>query len=835
MQQMILWWLTFMLIGLLFFPLSYCLFGKFTDRGWLFSKVIGLFVSGWAMWLFSSLHVLPFTRVNVFLTLILCGIANYGIYSLLFMRKPAGPSFSDAFHPQGVSVRIIVIEEILFFTLIIIAVYVIGFKPEAYGTEKFMDYGFMASMMRSKWMPPADPWFSGKPINYYYGCQYYATFLTKFTHATVGEGYTLMRACVTSMSVTLPFSLVYQLMLDRLSAEDTPASLPASASARIRKHAGAKQKRQVGDVPKRSKAPFAVALLAGLSVGFASNMHYVVYYIIPELRHVLFGAESPSYWFPDSTRYVGENPPTNDKAITEFPAYSNILGDIHAHYVNLIFVITSIAVAYAWALKLEAEPFDPSETEAMYQGKNPFARLFVSLKLVLSPAKGKKYRHFLAPEVIVTGIMTGLFRWTNFWDFPIYYVTCGSVFFFFLLRRYWKRVSLFIWNILLIAAVMFGAGHLAALPFISSFEMISSEIRPTHSHTSFFQLSVLWALPLIAFAVFSVYLLVRYGKVPFRKKRQEAADGAAPAVPETHASAAGNGGKKRGNTGAAANPAQKKRLPAPDLAAFLFGMCGAGLILLPELIYVVDIYEADYYRTNTMFKLSYQAFILLGIFMAYAYCNLFRDGIAGRKYGGAVRRALHFVMIAVGAVGIFLILLCSTYTPYCVKTWFGDISDSDTRVHTDASVFISQSFPSDLKAINYMNTYIPGQPVILEAPGGAYTDYERVSVTTGLPTIGGWHTHEWLWRGDPDEITKRHGDADTIYTSDDPAAVISLIREYGISYIYVGRMEHERYPDNLNESMLRSIGTVVYDDGGAYIVDVRDPVYIPTVEIVEDP
>ena len=42
-----------------------------------------------------------------------------------------------------------------------------------------------------------------------------------------------------------------------------------------------------------------------------------------------------------------------------------------------------------------------------------------------------------------------------------------------------------------------------------------------------------------------------------------------------------------------------------------------GLILLPEIVYVKDIYSGDYKRANTMFKLTYQAFIMFGICFGY--------------------------------------------------------------------------------------------------------------------------------------------------------------------------------------------------------------------------
>ena len=49
---------------------------------------------------------------------------------------------------------------------------------------------------------------------------------------------------------------------------------------------------------------------------------------------------------------------------------------------------------------------------------------------------------------------------------------------------------------------------------------------------------------------------------------------------------------------------------------------GSRLVLLPELIYVKDIYSGDYKRANTMFKLTYQSYILFGIVMSYAIMKL---------------------------------------------------------------------------------------------------------------------------------------------------------------------------------------------------------------------
>ncbi len=48
----------------------------------------------------------------------------------------------------------------MFFLAFLMWTYLAGFRPAAYGTEKFMDYGFMEAMMRSTTLPARDLWYS---------------------------------------------------------------------------------------------------------------------------------------------------------------------------------------------------------------------------------------------------------------------------------------------------------------------------------------------------------------------------------------------------------------------------------------------------------------------------------------------------------------------------------------------------------------------------------------------------------------------------------------------------------------------------------------------------
>ena len=231
-----------------------------------------------------------------------------------------------------------------------------------------------------------------------------------------------------------------------------------------------------------------------------------------------------------------------------------------------------------------------------------------------------------------------------------------------------------------------------------------------------------------------------------------------------------------------------------------------GLIIMPEIIYVEDIYTSSY-RANTMFKMTYQGYILFGICMAYI---LVRTLILTKK-----------IAKSFACAGLFLLILTAGFGINACKSRFGDVTDLSRFKGIDASIFVSRSFESDYEAICWLNENVAGQPVVLEANGDSYTGYERVSVATGLPTVLGWYVHQWLWRGDTDAIQKRADDIKDIYTSKNKDLVKQMIALYDVEYIYIGTLERQKYPE-LNDRLLQEIGEVVYSNGiDTYILKVQ--------------
>ena len=165
------------------------------------------------------------------------------------------------------------------------------------------------------------------------------------------------------------------------------------------------------------------------------------------------------------------------------------------------------------------------------------------------------------------------------------------------------------------------------------------------------------------------------------------------------------------------------------------------------------------------------------------------------------------------------------------------MKDTSRYQGLDATAFMQKESAADAAAVAWIKENIDGTPVLLEAWGPSYSFYERISAMTGLPTIMGWQTHEWLWRseasgGFPAVVDIRRKDVIEIYYSADEARVRELIEKYDIEYIYVGASERRSLNDDtirgvydtlmngeaslleeVNEELLKSLGTIVFSSG----------------------
>ena len=702
------WWVLAGLLGMWGMPVTGILFKHFDDKGWVFSKVLSIASCGFLTWILVTLKILKFTT----LTCILVCLGLAVISMLLFAvqtKKGIECLPMDKFN-------LIYWEEVIFFLFFLIWTYLAGFHPAAYGTEKFMDYGFMEAMMRSTELPAIDLWYSEGHMNYYYGGQYFAVFLTKLSGCRVEITYNLMRTFVAGLAFVMPFSLVYQMALDGMKHKFTE---------------------------KRNPIPAIAGMTAGFAVSIAGNMHYVIYAVIIPFINKLKGIESDNYWFPDATRYIGFYPDVPDKTIHEFPCYSFVLGDLHAHVVNIMFVLLVVGILYAWTLWVRKNKKEDIPT---------FGVRFV-------------FRQLVMPHLLVVSILLGMFQWTNFWDFVIYFVVTGGVVLFTNIIMFKGKISTVLAVTALQAVEVIGISYVVILPFTLKFETMVQGIRLAKYHSLPHQLLVLWGLPVLLTVMFLTALL-------WEKLHVKRIKGIYLLM---------------------------KSCSFPDLFAVIMGLCAMGLVLIPELVYVRDIYENGNARANTMFKLTYQAYILFGMTMGYV---IYRMIVVSKQW--------IFKILSVICLGLLIWTL--GYFGTCVESWFSrDLRPSNYK-GLNATAFLETDFPEDAGGIRWLKKNVTGVSVVLEANGDSYSDYERVSAMTGLPTILGWYVHEWLWRNDTADLNQKSADVENIYTSADEALVQNLISQYNVSYIFVGSTEQEKYAERLNHDMIQSLGEIVYQD-----------------------
>lgn len=465
------------------------------------------------------------------------------------------------------------------------------------------------------------------------------------------------------------------------------------------------------------------------------------------------GEEVSGYWFPNATRYIGHNPDVPDKTIHEFPCYSFVLGDLHAHVVNIIFVLLITGILYAWMRNVLSERGEEED----FSGKS-FCK-----------------RQLLCPHILLAAMLLGMFQWSNFWDFVIYFVVTGGVVLFANIIQFKGKVRTILAVTAAQAVEVILVAYTVILPFNLKFETMFQGIGIAQYHSRFYQLMVLWGLP----GILSILFIVSVLWEKLREKENRSLYKVMSAI------------------------------EIPDLFAVIMGLCAIGLVLIPELVYVRDIYENGNARANTMFKLTYQAYILFGMTMGYGIYRLL-----------AVTKSKILKLSS----GIALALLCWTlgYFGNSVRAWFGNVQNPADYQGLNATTFLETDFPQDASAIRWLKANIKGSPVVLEANGDSYTGYERVSAMTGLPTVLGWYVHEWLWRNDTGDLNQKSADIQSIYTSSDEALVKFLIDKYEISYIVVGSREFEKYGDRLNEELLLEIGEKVFQSGNSstYILKV---------------
>jgi len=656
------------LIGLAVFPLTSFVFPRFRDRGWGFSKILGWGFVSWVMWLLGSLKMVPFS--TVILVSILLGVVG-GCWLLLKKRMSRS---CLATSPDWL--KVVLIQEGIFFALFVVLCLIRSFYPELMSVEKPMDFAFINSIVRSRFFPPTDPWLAGEVINYYY-----------FGHIMVA-----VLVKLSGFSASVIFNLASILIV--VLAGQGLFSLAHTLSGRL-----------------------GVGWLAAFFGVLAGNLHLVLrgwWDVDPT---------TGEYFYPRATRIV-------PYTINEFPAYSLVLGDLHAHVLGLPVFVLGLGLLAAW----------------WFTGASSKKGLFISL---------------------VFGLVLGWCLMTNSWDAPSLWMLYGCLILTKLLTERKHFVTLVLGGFGTLIGLLVSSGL-----FLVDFSAPVSGIGWVHTRSPFDFYMVFFGGQFILLTIFLIIWLL---------------------YPKGKAFSLG-----------------RFRVPTPDrqlLLVLIVSLFSLGLMLVPEVVYLKDIFDyanPNYYRTNTVFKIHFQVWVLLSLVGVVLFWQ-----------------ALRWVRCFPLKATLFLVLTFLIFSQglYTVVA-FDDASHSYALFQgLDGAAVLAHDDPSDYQAIRWLQGNVRGQPVILEAVGLSYTRYARVSSWTGLPTVVGWVFHQWQWRGKYEPYRYRESVVRQIYEGDDTSEVVRLLKEFNVSYVYIGDLERERY-SALNQDLLKTLGRIVYNRDDTLIVEI---------------
>lgn len=739
------WWALLFLIGIIFLPTASVIFKTFFDKGYIFAKIIGLAVISYLVFLLGTLHILPFTQVTVIIVLLFCALINgFVLYKTKqFMRIKEAKK----------QLLLFLFEELIFFAALRYWAYIRSFTPSIHELEKFMDFGFVNSILRASYFPPKDMWFTPFPINYYYFGHFSTAVLTKLSGISSNITFNLMLATLFAFCFVCSFSLVANLVF-ALTKTTTWKEIPG--------------------ILKRQKIIILfTGLLSATLITFGGNLHILYAFFksygndnpVPLWQLPFLPNSFPNqYWYPNATRFIYHT-------IHEFPIYSFVVSDLHGHVLDIPFVLLTIAILFS----LISKSFNNREEEEhMHYFK-------------IGPWKFANHLHFEMWNLVLVGFFIAVMYMTNAWDGLMYFLLTIIILAVIIKRK--LSVSFFedafFWEFLPKAGIVFVCFLLFSLPFSLFFQageivhgigvLCSPKFLTDRQHIGPFlfeenhcQRSPWWQL-LTLYGFFYIWA------IPFIvflwNKRK-----------------------------------QKQTLS--DIFVFILILFSTFLIIIPEFFYLKDIYP-EHYRANTMFKLVYQAFMMLSLSSGYI---IVRFLVALTSHKSKIKNIIGGSLFLLPTAAL-ITLVAGIYPFYAITSYYGDLKTSQSL---DGTQYLQQLYPTDYQAILWLNKNISGQPVILEAQGDSYTDYARISANTGLPTVLGWTVHEWLWRGTYDVPAPRITDIQTLYTTTDIPTAISLIRKYNIHYVFVGDMERKKYP-TMQTDVFNKLGKVIYRNGSTII------------------
>ena len=158
--KFLLWYVAIQVIGLIGLPFCFKLFSHLPDRGFSFSKILGMILFGFSFWILNVLRFLNFDQAGSLATIVFLAMIGW-----VGLRRSG---YSELKNWLVIHRSTIIFVELVFLIALISWTIVRAYNPNIEGTEKPMEFMMLNSILGSPTFPPLDAWLSNYAISYYY-------------------------------------------------------------------------------------------------------------------------------------------------------------------------------------------------------------------------------------------------------------------------------------------------------------------------------------------------------------------------------------------------------------------------------------------------------------------------------------------------------------------------------------------------------------------------------------------------------------------------------------------------------------------------------------------
>lgn len=736
MLRALCWYLVVQAAHLAFFPAAERVFSPISQTSpttaHAFGKILALLAFATLLWLPWAWGIMPNTTLAAWGVLLVGGGACWS----MALRRPANPSPKT---PRPIN-QLLACEGVFFLCFAGFALFR-AHVPFAWHTEQPMDMLMLNALWASPGAPPEDPWLSGHAIPYYYFGYWLFTALGRLTGQVPEFSYALGQSCWFALLAMGAYALGHGLISARAGT-------------------------------KKFTAPLCGAL-SMLCVAFAGTLNGVAQF--------LFQAPHAHWWW-DSSRALTDQGGAGRSVslITEFPAFSYILGDNHPHVLAGPFLL--LVCGCALNLWLSA-PQRSSVPKLVKTNAWPLAGAVLSCAVFLP------LNTWDLPAAWMLLVMGASRVGVRFALLVSVLLPIGALALFFpYLLTAQSQAQGFVINATFSYPLTQLLLHLGA-PFAALallFSLVWKEIRPHWS-------TALWAFGL-SFAIPWLLAACLPHAVPFHWERL-----LSPWSALWLATLFSLG---------AALLWQALRTPeTPRDVGFACIIASTALLYLyaPEWIYVRDQFGT---RMNTVFKFHYLAWPLLGLISAYAITL----GLASRPWRAPAG----------------MVLVCFLLTLVYPVAYAGLRIRENTGLTPTLSAVeaLAHSAPGQAAMIRWINQNTAPHAKIVETAGDSYQrEANRISVLTGRKTLLGWKGHESQWRGRASYSRQSQGREQAlrkIYAPENADALRETLALWGVDYVYIGPNERRAYnmaPET--EALLRTELDTVFSTDAHTLLKVR--------------